>query len=180
MPRPTGDRGASPAISPSGMPMHDRQHERHEGELQRRRHAAQDQVDRRHAVHERAAEIAGERRLDEQPELHPQRLVEAEPLDRPLALDLVGVGADQDVDRIAERVDADEHQRRHHDDHEQALAETAEQECQHGGPRTNPRSVTLYAVVPRKRGPSIQRPTRAALDPRFRGDDGTAGITAPA
>ena len=42
--------------------------------------------------------------------------------DRLLALELVGLGADQDVDRIAERVDADEHQRRHHDDDEQALA----------------------------------------------------------
>jgi hypothetical protein len=124
MPRPTGDQPERDADA-------DRDDERHEGELQRRRHAAHDQVDRRHAVDERAAEIARKRRLDEQPELHPHRLVEAEPLDRPLALDLIGVGADQDVDRIAERVDADEHQRRHHDDHEQALAETAEQECQH-------------------------------------------------
>ena len=36
--------------------------------------------------------------------------------DRLLALDLVGLGIDQDVDRIADRVDADEDQRRHHGD----------------------------------------------------------------
>ena len=66
------------------------------------------------------------------PELHPQRLVEAEPFDRLLALDLVGLGADQDVDRIAERVDADEHQRRHHGDDQQALPEPPEQEGEHG------------------------------------------------
>ena len=72
-------------------------------------------------MHEGEAEIAGERGFHEQAELHPQWPVEAEPLDRLLALDLVRLGIDQDVDRIAERVDADEHQRRHHGDDQQAL-----------------------------------------------------------
>ena len=154
------DRGASPAIMPSGMPSPTASTQRDEGQLERRRHAAEDQVDRRHAVHERAAEIAGERRLDEQPELHPERLVEAEPPDRALALDLVGVGADQDVDRIADRVDADEHQHRHHGDHQQALPEAAEQKGEHvalqpgrdGGEsamRPSPRYAIRYALTTR-------------------------------
>ncbi len=72
-------------------------------------------------MNEGEAEIAGERGLHEQAELHPQRPIEAEPLDRLLALDLVRLGVDQDVDRVAECVDADEHQGRHHGDDQQAL-----------------------------------------------------------
>ena len=48
------------------------------------------------------------------------------------ALDLVGLRADQDVDRIADGIDADEHDERHHRDDEQALSEAADQIDQHG------------------------------------------------
>jgi hypothetical protein len=73
-------------------------------------------------VYERASEVAGERRFDEHKELQPQRLVEAEPRDRLRPFDFVGLRADQDVDRVADRIDADEHQRRHRRDDEQALS----------------------------------------------------------
>ena len=121
MPRPSERTRREPGREAGGNADPDRDDEGDEGELERRRHAAEDQVDRRHAVHEGETEIAGERGFHEQAELHPQWPVEAEPLDRLLAFDLVGLGVDQDVDRIAERVDADEHQRRHHGDDQQAL-----------------------------------------------------------
>ena len=47
---------------------------------------------------------------------------------------LSACGIDQELDRIADRVYADEHDERHHHEHESALAETADRERQHGRP----------------------------------------------
>ena len=69
---------------------------------------------------------------EEAPVLRPQRLVEAERRDRALAVDLVGLRADQDVDRVADRVDADEDQQRHHEQHDDALQTAADDEDEHG------------------------------------------------
>ena len=60
--------------------------------------------------------------------LLPQRQVEAERGDGPRPLDLVGLGADQDLDRVADGVDAQEDQQRHHQHHGRRLEQPAEQE----------------------------------------------------
>ena len=64
-------------------------------------------------MHERRAEVAPERRFEKERKLYPERPIETEPHDRLLAFDLVGLRADQNIDRIAERVYADKHQGRH-------------------------------------------------------------------
>ena len=93
--------------------------------------AGENEIDRRNPVHEGRAEIAGERGRYEQRKLHPQRTVEAEPLDGLLALELISLGADQDVDRIAKRIDADEHQGGHYGHDEEPLPEPPDQEREH-------------------------------------------------
>jgi hypothetical protein len=113
---------------------------------------AEDQPERGHAVDERGAEIAVQRRRDEPPELHPQRPVQPEPRDRLGALDLVGLGADQDIDRIAERVDAEENQHRHGGDDEQTLRDAAEQEGEHGSlPQQHQPIIVLLRCAPKAR-----------------------------
>ncbi len=61
----------------------------------------------------------------------PERLIEAERGDHPCALDLIGVGADQDIDRIADCVNAEEHQQRHDQQDADALEKTTNNEYQH-------------------------------------------------
>ena len=70
-------------------------------------------LQRRLVEHEGAAEVALQRLAEEDQVLLPERQVEAERLDRALALDLVGIGADQDLHRVADGVDADEDDDRH-------------------------------------------------------------------
>ena len=72
-----------------------------------------------------------QRALEEHEVLLPQRLVEAERRDRALAVDLVGLRVDQDVDRVADRVDADEHEQRHHEEHDDALHAAADDVDEH-------------------------------------------------
>jgi hypothetical protein len=87
-------------------------------QLQRRRQPRQDELQHRHAEHEGPAEIALQDAAEEGEVLFPERPVE------PVAGNgvepdvLADIGPDQHVDRIADRVDADEDQRRHdeHDD----------------------------------------------------------------
>ena len=84
---------------------------------------------------ERLAEVAGEGAGEEGPVLPPQRLVETQRGRRARDLGLVGLRIDQDVDRVADRVDAGEHQRRHHEQHQHALEEPAQEEGQHASRR---------------------------------------------
>ncbi len=64
--------------------------------------------------------------------LRPEWLVEAQCRDRVFALDLVGERIDQDIDRIADRVDADEDEYRHHEHHQQGLQAAAYDVDEHG------------------------------------------------
>jgi hypothetical protein len=106
--------------------------QRHEGEFQRRRQPLQDDLHRRLPVDEGAAEIALQEIAEIDEELLPQRPVEAEPLHGGVDLALRGLGIDQDVDRVADGIDADEDQDRHHDDGDQALAQPAQEIDEHG------------------------------------------------
>jgi hypothetical protein len=49
-----------------------------------------------------------------------------------LALDLVGERIDQDIDRVADRVNADEDEYRHHEHHQQGLQAAAYDVDEHG------------------------------------------------
>ena len=49
-----------------------------------------------------------------------------------LALDLVGERIDQDIDRVADRVDTDENEYRHHEHHQQGLQAAAYDVDEHG------------------------------------------------
>src|SRR3546814_14566388 len=77
-------------------------------------------------VDEAPAQVALHGVGDEDEELLPQRLVEAEAGDRRCPLVLVGLWIDQDVDRVADGVDADEHQHCHYGNDEEALTEAAQ------------------------------------------------------
>ncbi len=77
------------------------------------------------------AEVAPHRAGNEAPVLRPERLVETQRGDRPLAVDLVRLRADQDVDRIADRVDADENEHGHREQHNDALKTAANDENEH-------------------------------------------------
>ena len=103
-----------------------------QGELQRRRHALEDQLQGRLAVDEGAAEVALGDALEEQQVLLPDRLVEAELADDAGALGLVGLGAHQDLDRVADDVDAEEDDHRHDRNHQAGLHQASDEECGHG------------------------------------------------
>ena len=130
--RPATPLGFRPAHSPSGMPSTTAISIAADRELHRRRHALEDEPERRRRVDERLAEVAVQRAAQEREVLRAQRLVEAERRDRLLALDLVGLRVDQDVDRVADRVDADEHEQRHDEQHDHALHAAADDEDEHG------------------------------------------------
>ena len=101
-------------------------------DLQRGRQARQDQAQHRHVVDERTAEIARGKALQKGEVLPPQRLVEAIGTNRLLANLLRGVGRDHHVDRVAHRIDADEHQRRNHQHHHEGLQQALDDEGEHG------------------------------------------------
>src|SRR6185369_11993615 len=60
-----------------------------------------------------------------------QRLVEAKRRDGALAIFLVRLRVDQDVDRVADGIDADEHQQRHDQQDDDALEATPYDKNQH-------------------------------------------------
>jgi hypothetical protein len=77
-------------------------------------------------------EIAAHRPAQEAQVLLGQRLVEAECGNRLLAVDLIRLRVDQDVDRVADRVHADEDEQRHREEHDDALQAAADDEDEHG------------------------------------------------
>jgi hypothetical protein len=77
MARLAGDSGLRPAYMPSGMPTTTARMKAANGELERRRHALQDELERRLAEHERVAEIAAQRVAEEVEVLLVHRQVEA-------------------------------------------------------------------------------------------------------
>ena len=127
------DRAADRAvgIQPGIQPQRDAEQNRHQHrghrQLHRRRHALRDQPQRRLVEHEAAAEIAVQRVVDEQQVLLPQRLIEPERRDDARAFGLVRLGRDQDIDRIADHVHADEHDHRHRKHDEQRLDQPPDQ-----------------------------------------------------
>jgi hypothetical protein len=110
---------------------HHGQEQRHQRQLEGRRHAEQDDADRRLVEHERPAEIAVQRVQQEASILLPQRPVEAERGGRALDLLLGRLGRDQDVDRVADREHADEHEQRHDEEHDHALHQPPDQKDGH-------------------------------------------------
>ncbi len=72
-------------------------------------------------MNERAAEVAVQRAEQKFTVLRPKRLIEPQRDDRVLALILVGLRVDENVDRIPDRVHADKHQHRHHEHHQYGL-----------------------------------------------------------
>jgi hypothetical protein len=82
-------------------------------------------------VDERAAEVAVRCPGQKGDILDPQGLVQAQRGDRALALELVGLRIDEDVDRVADRIDADEHQQRHHDQDQHGLQAAADDVDEH-------------------------------------------------
>ena len=107
---------------------HDGEDERGESELERRRHAIEDELERGFAVHERIAEVAARGVAEEVKVLLVHRPVEAEALDEAVDLLLRHVVGDQDVHRIADEVHADEDHERHHQDDHQALEDPPDDE----------------------------------------------------
>ena len=73
--------------------------------------------------------------IDEVRVLLPDRPVEAERADGGLDVLLVGLRVDQQIDRIADDVDAEEHDHRHDDDDERALHQPAQDEGGHDDSR---------------------------------------------
>ncbi len=80
--------------------------------LQRRRQALEDQLDRRLVEYEGPAEVAMHAFDRKRQILLGQRAVEAEIVDRMVNIGLGGIRRDQNVDRIADGIDADEHEQR--------------------------------------------------------------------
>ena len=105
--------GFAPAHTPSGMPSAMRDHEREDGELDRRRQAFADQADHWIGIAERRAEIAGDDVGEKSQILHIDRLIEAPAV--PGVGDVLrrGLVRQQEIGRIARRgVDQQEHQER--------------------------------------------------------------------
>ncbi len=121
-------------------------------ELERRRQAREDQLQHRHVVDERAAEIARQQPAEEAQILLPQRQIEAVLLDRERADALVGVGRDQHVDRIADGVDADEYQHRDRQHHDEGLQQPLDDESEHDFPLPD-----SFRSFPRKRESRVSR-----------------------
>ncbi len=105
---------------------HGQQQRRHR-QLQRGRQALQDQLDRRHVIDKAVAQVAVQRAVQETEVLAPQRLVQPERGDDARAVDLVHVLANQDVDRIADGMQAGEDDHRHHQHHRRRLQQAAQQ-----------------------------------------------------
>ena len=102
--------------------------------VQRRRQTRQDELQDGQAEHEGAAEVAGEDVAEEADVLLIERPVEAVGPDRGGADFLGGVRRDEDVDRVADGVDADEHQRGHHQHDEEGLENALDDEAEHQEP----------------------------------------------
>ena len=85
-------------------------------------------------------------------------------LDRELADALVGVGRDQHVDRVADGVDADEHQDRDRQHHDEGLQQPLDDEAEHRAPlRIRPsRPASAPASPRRRRATSPSCPRRRA------------------
>ena len=115
-----------PREQPKRHADHHRDDQRRKRQLQRGRQALQDQLDGRFVVDEALAQIAVQRAVQEGEVLLPQRLVETQLGNDAGAVDLVYVLADQNVDRVADGVQADEDDHRHHQHDQQRLADAAE------------------------------------------------------
>ena len=103
----------------------DGHHQRGHRQLQGGRHALQDHRQRRLAENEGAAEVALQRAAHEVEVLLPDRAIEAQRADRRLDVALVHLRIDQQPDRIADHVHAEEHDHRHDDDDHRSLHQAA-------------------------------------------------------
>jgi hypothetical protein len=100
-------------------------------QLQRRGEALQDQADRGLVINETIAEIAVHGAGEERQVLLPEWLVEAESRDDARAVDLIDVLPDQDIDRIPDRMQTDEHDQRHQQHDERRLRDSANEPAAH-------------------------------------------------
>ena len=102
-------------------------------ELERRRQPLLEQRRHRAALPQRQAELALHRVADEAPELHVERLVEAELGAQLRALLGRRVLPEHERDRVAGEVEQPERDERDHRHHEHGLQQAAEDEGEHGG-----------------------------------------------
>ena len=91
------------------------------------------------------------------------RLIEAEIRDHPRDLGLIGFGADQHVDWIADDIHAEEHDDRHQQHHDQGLHETPDDEDGHA---VSPLNWSFSGVT--------REPCDVVRDPRVKPEDDTA------
>ncbi len=82
-------------------------------------------------MHEGFAQIALRKVGEEDQELLPDRLVEAEPRDRLRTLGLICIGGEQHIDRVADQEHAEKNQSGHRQDDKETLTDPPDQERQH-------------------------------------------------
>jgi hypothetical protein len=117
---------AQPGIDTQRDAQDDGNDDGREGQLQRRRHAFEDQAQRRAVVDERVPEIALKEIAEKDEVLFVKRSVEAKLGDQSGAFCLRGIGVDQDVHRTADREDPRKDQEGHHERQEQRLHQSAD------------------------------------------------------
>jgi hypothetical protein len=110
---------------------HEREGKSHEGQLKRRRHPTEDEIDGRLIEDEGATQVALESIPDESAILFEERPVEPECPDRLLPFGRGRVSGDQDIDRVADRVDPRENDNRRNEKNQQALRKAADDEDAH-------------------------------------------------
>ncbi len=126
--------GRRPAQRPSGIPTNEREGKSHEGELERRRHPTEDEIDGRLIEDEGTTQVALEGIPDESAILFDERPVEPKCPDRLFPFGGGRISGDQDIDRIADRVDPGENDDRRNEKNQQALRKAADDEDAHGRP----------------------------------------------
>jgi hypothetical protein len=104
---------------------------RHQRQFHRGRQLGQDELQRGHAIDEGAAQVTAQRAAQEGEVLLVQRPVQPQSDGGAQLLGLVGLGVDQQFDRVADGVDTQEHQHRHRHQDEAGLRQTPQNLSQH-------------------------------------------------
>src|SRR5690606_10386042 len=109
--------------------------------------ARQYEFQRGYVVNEGLAQIAAYRVRDKGDVLPPQGLIETQCAHGGFDVALVGLRADEDLDRVADGVDADEQQQRHDEEHQQRLQPASREKTDHGVVSGCTSKAKLYSSV---------------------------------
>jgi hypothetical protein len=123
---------AQPRIKAQRHADEDRDQHGADRQFHRRGEAVQHKLQRRFAEDEAGAQIAAQEVAEEGEVLLGQAFIEAQARDGRGAFGLCRVLADQDFDRIANRIDAGKDEDRHDCDDQHALQQSANDEDRHG------------------------------------------------